>query len=173
VDVSPDNLEYSFGMGELADTCNDAGGGRRAGGVGALGTIKGIAGSAAGAVREEAMRWKEVMPGEVFNERRFVSRPNGKWEGGIRRLEFGKHLVGISPWSWNYVFSYMCGDLEEAQLLCGFVLGMSWWIEEEISEGALVQVFPEQGDKEADREFWEALFLARDRLFKGSWGEGR
>jgi hypothetical protein len=120
------------------------------------------------------MRWKEVMPGEGFNERRFLSEPLGVWEGGISGLGFGKYLVGLSrAGSGINALEYGGYDLEEAQLLCGFVLGMSWWLEEEIREGALVQVFPEQGDKETDQEFWEALFRARDRLVKGSWEEGR
>jgi hypothetical protein len=120
------------------------------------------------------MRWREVMPSEAFDERRFASEPLGVWEGGIYRMLFGNYRVGLSrTGSGLYAFSYWGGDLEEAQLLCGFVLGMSWWLEEEIREGALAGVFPEQGDKEAGREFWEALFLARDRLFKSGWEEGR
>ena len=120
------------------------------------------------------MRWEEVMPGGAFNERRFLSEPLGVWEGGISGQEFGEYLVGLSrTGSGLYALSYFGCDLEEAQLLCGFVLGMSWWLEEEISDCALEQVFPEQGDKEFDREFCEALFSARDRLVKGGWEGGR
>jgi hypothetical protein len=121
------------------------------------------------------MRWKEVMPGEAFDERRFLSEPLGVWEGGIYGMLFGKYGVGLSRvGSGIYALSYWGSDLEEAQLLCGFVLGMSWWLEEEISACALAGVFPEQGDKELDREFYGALFLVRDRLFKRrSVEEGR
>jgi hypothetical protein len=113
------------------------------------------------------MRWIEVKPSEAFDERRFASEPLGLWEGGICRMLFGKYRVGLSrAGSGLYALSYWGSDLEEAQLLCGFVLGMSWWIEEEIREGALAQVFPVQADKELDSQFYAALFLARDRLFK-------
>jgi hypothetical protein len=164
-DVSTNNLEYGLGKGELAGSCNDAG--VRARAIGAAEQFKGGLGSAA---REVAMRWKEVMPGESFDERRFGSEPFGLWEGGISRPEFGRYRVGLSRvGSGLYALSYWGGDLEEAQLLCGFVLGMSWWLEEEITEEALARVFPVQADKELDAQFYAALFLARDRLVKGAF----
>jgi hypothetical protein len=49
-------------MGELADTCNDAGAGRRAGGVTAVELFKGFAGSAAAAAAVEVAMTKHRIP---------------------------------------------------------------------------------------------------------------
>jgi hypothetical protein len=108
-------------------------------------------------------------PIEAFDFRSFESLPTGRWQLGISRMLFGKYRVGISLKGLPvYTVSYWGGDGNMASLLCGFVMGICFWLPEEISGQELSRVFPIQQDKDLSADFFGSLNdageLARSRF---------
>jgi hypothetical protein len=102
-------------------------------------------------------------PVEAFDFRSFESVPTGRWQAGISRMLFGKYRVGISlKDSHTYTVSYWGGETDLAALLCGFLLGICFWLPEEISPQELSMVFPIQDDKDLSADFFNQLFKASD-----------
>ena len=107
------------------------------------------------------MTYNEIEPVEAFDFRTFESSPTGRWQVGISRMLFGKYRVGISlKGSHTYAVSYWGGDQELAPLLCGFLLGVCFWLPEEIAVQELSIVFPIQEDKDLSADFFNQLFKA-------------
>jgi hypothetical protein len=107
------------------------------------------------------MTFNEIEPVEAFDFRTFQSLPSGRWQAGISRMLFGKYRVGISlKGAGVYVVSYWGGDQEVAPLLCGFLLGVCFWLPEEILPQELSLIFPIQEDKDLSANFFKELFKA-------------
>jgi hypothetical protein len=107
------------------------------------------------------MTFKEIESVEAFDFRMFESLPSGRWQVGLSRMLFGKYRVEISlKGSGYYTVSYWAGEQEVASLLCGFLLGVCFWLAEESSELDLLKVFPEQQDKDLSANFFKELFKA-------------
>ncbi len=91
-------------------------------------------------------------PIEAFDFRSFES------------LRVGISLKGLHV----YTVSYWGGDENMAPLLCGFLLGVCFWLPEEISGQELSRVFPIQQDKDLSADFFGSLndagALARSRF---------
>src|SRR5258707_6689588 len=97
------------------------------------------------------MIFKEVEPNEDFDLRRFRSEPSGRWEAGVMRMLWGKARVRMALVRENpgwVPIDYWGGDQEAALLLLGFILGVCASLPEGITQEALVEVFPDQNDKE-------------------------
>jgi hypothetical protein len=107
------------------------------------------------------MIFNEIEPVEAFDFRTFESLPLHRWQVGISRMLFGKYRVGISlNGSHTYTVSYWGGDLQTALLLVGFVMGVCFWLPEEISPRELSMVFPIQEHKDLSANFFKQLFKA-------------
>jgi len=122
------------------------------------------------------MIFNEIEPVEAFDFRTFESLPSGRWQVGISRMLFGKYRVGISlKGSHTYTVSYCGGDQDLAPLLCGFLMGICFWLSEESSELDLLKAFPEQQDKDLSVNFFNQLFkasvLAQSRGQAPDWGK--
>lgn len=114
------------------------------------------------------MIFDEIEPVEAFDFRTFESVPLHRWQAGISRMLFGKYRVGISlKGSHTYTVSYWGGEIDSALLLSGFLMGVCFWLPEEISPQELSEVFPIQEDKDLSASFFKELFkasaLARSR----------
>lgn len=100
-------------------------------------------------------------PIEAFDFRTFQSLPTGRWQVGISRMLFAKYRVGLSrKGAGVYLLSYWGGDQNMALLLCGVLLGVCFWLPEEISAQDLSTVFPIQQDKDLSAGFFHDLFKA-------------
>jgi len=107
------------------------------------------------------MIFTEIEPIEAFDFRTFESVPLHRWQTGVSRMLFAKYRVGISlKGSHTYTVSYWGGDQDLASLLVGFVLGICFWLPEEISPKELSEVFPLQEDKDLSADFSKELFKA-------------
>jgi hypothetical protein len=107
------------------------------------------------------MIFNQIEPVEAFDFRTFQSVPLHRWQAGISRMLFGKYRVGISlNGSHTYTVSYWGGDQDMASLLCGFLLGVCFWLPEDISPQELSRVFPAQEDKDLSANFFNQLFKA-------------
>jgi hypothetical protein len=109
------------------------------------------------------MIFNEIEPVEAFDLRTFESLPLHRWQVGISRMLFGKYRVGISlKGAGIYTVSYWGGDQDMASLLCGFLVGVCFWLPEEISPQELSEVFPIQEDKDLSANFFNQLFKASE-----------
>jgi hypothetical protein len=107
------------------------------------------------------MIFNEIEPIEAFDLKTFESSPTGRWQVGVSRMLFGKYRVGISlEGSHTYTVSYWGGELDIALLLVGFLMGVCFWLPEEISPQELSEVFPIQQDKDLSANFFNQLFKA-------------
>jgi hypothetical protein len=108
------------------------------------------------------MTFNEIEPVEAFDFRTFESLPSGRWQVGISRMLFGKYRVGISLKGGDgfYIVSYWGGEVHTALLLVGFLMGLCFWLPEEISPRELSVVFPIQEDKDLSANFFNQLFKA-------------
>jgi hypothetical protein len=112
--------------------------------------------------KDQVMIFNEIEPVEAFDLRTFQSVPSGRWQAGISRMLFGKYRVGISLKEGDgfYTVNYWGGDENMANLLCGFLMGVCFWLPEEISTQELSMVFPIQEDKDLSANFFKQLFKA-------------
>jgi len=103
-------------------------------------------------------------PIEAFDFRTFESLPTARWQVGISRMLMGKYRVGISlKDSHFYTVSYWGGEIDIALLLLGFLMGVCFWLPEEISAEDLSRVFPIQEDKDLSANLFKELFKASAR----------
>jgi hypothetical protein len=107
------------------------------------------------------MMFNEIEPIEAFDFKTFQSVPAGRWQTGLSRMFFGKYRVGISLKDAGvYTVSYWGGEIDVALLLAGFLMGVCFWLPEEISAQELEKVFPIQEDKDLSANFFNELFKA-------------
>jgi hypothetical protein len=107
------------------------------------------------------MIFDEIEPVEAFDFRSFQSVPLHRWQVGISRMLFGKYRVGISlNGSYTYTVDYWGGKSDQALLLVGFLMGICFWLPEEISPQELYLVFPIQEDKDLSANFFKGLSKA-------------
>ena len=103
-------------------------------------------------------------PIEAFDFRTFESLPTARWQVGMSRMLMGKYRVGISlKDSHFYTVSYWGGDQDMASVLFGFLMGICFWLPEEISPQELSEVFPIQEDKDLSANLFKELFKASAR----------
>jgi hypothetical protein len=108
------------------------------------------------------MMFNEVAPYENLDLKCFRSVPDGRWEAGMIKMGFGKARVRIAPaQNDGYVpVDYWGGDRKTAYILLGFLLAILTSLPESIEEVDLLEIFPDQNDKDMGPEFWRRLFCA-------------
>jgi hypothetical protein len=106
--------------------------------------------------------FNEVAPYENFDLKCFRSLPDGRWEAGVIKMLWGKARVRIAlAENDGYVpVDYWGGDRKTALILLGFLLAIMTSLPESIEQHQLVELFPEQDDKDMGPEFWRRLFCA-------------
>jgi hypothetical protein len=122
------------------------------------------------------MMFNEVAPYENFDLKCFRSLPDGRWEAGLLKMLWGKARVRIAlaptddqPDGWLPI-DYWGGDHKTASILLGFLLAIMTSLPESIDEDELIDVFPQQNDKDMGPEFWSRLFQAATEA-RSIWGD--
>jgi hypothetical protein len=105
------------------------------------------------------MMFNEVAPYENFDLKCFRSLPDGRWEAGVLKMLWGKARVRIGN-DECVLIDYWGGDHKTALILLGFLLAILTSLPESIEEVDLLEIFPDQNDKDMGPEFWRRLFCA-------------
>jgi hypothetical protein len=108
------------------------------------------------------MMFNEVKPYENFDLKCFRSLPDGRWEAGLLKMLWGKARVRIAlAENDGYVpIDYWGCDHKTASILLGFLLAIMTSLPESIDQEVLVEIFPEQEEKDTGPIFWRNLFNA-------------
>jgi hypothetical protein len=118
------------------------------------------------------MMFTEVAPYENLDLKCFRSLPEGRWELGILKMLWGKARVRIALVENDecVLIDYWGGDHKTALILLGFLLAIMTSLPESIEEVDLLEIFPDQNDKDMGPEFWRRLFLAATEV-RTIWGD--